>query len=50
MDEKSLSNFIEFLKEDDLDFYERCLADLTDEQFERFIKENPDFFSDLSNH
>ena len=31
---------------DDLDFYEECLIDLSDEQLKRFFRENPEFMEE----
>lgn len=33
----------DLIKEDDLDFYEKFLDELSEEEFENFMKENPDF-------
>ena len=31
---------------DDLDFYEECLINLTDEQLKQFFRENPEFMEE----
>ena len=31
---------------DDLDFYEECLMDLTDEELKHFFRENPEFMEE----
>ena len=31
---------------DDLDFYEECLIDLSDEQLKQFFRENPEFMEE----
>ena len=35
--------FIEFILESDQEFYNKYLVNLTEEELERFMKENPDF-------
>ena len=35
--------FLEFIQESDQDFYDKYLVNLTEEELERFMKENPDF-------
>ena len=41
-DEKAL----EILKENDMDFYERFLVKLTEEELTKFLEENPDFLQE----
>lgn len=41
------ARFSKFIKMDDLDFYEKYIINLTDEQQEEFFKECPDFMSDF---
>jgi len=33
---------------DDLDFYENCLQELSEEELKKFFKENPDFMKDYN--
>ena len=35
--------FIEFILESDQEFYNKYLVNLTEEELERFMKDNPDF-------
>ena len=44
----SLDKLWEFIMEDDLTFYEKYLKDLPNEEFERFMEDNPDFFEDVA--
>ena len=38
----------EFMAGDDLDFYEKYLMELTDEEMERFFALNPDFMEEYN--
>ena len=44
----NFESLLNMVKEDDLEFYENFLQDLTDEEFLNFIKENQDFLTDNS--
>jgi len=39
--------FLGFIMEDDLNFYEEYVIDLSDKEQERFFNENPDFMSEF---
>ena len=43
MSEEQLQRFFDFVMGDDLDFYEEYTINLTEEEQERFIRDNPDF-------
>ena len=47
MTKEQEEKFLKFIFEDDLDFYEEFTIHLTDEQQEKFFKENPDFMSEF---
>ena len=34
------------VNEDDIDFYEKFLSDLSETEFENFMNENPEFFTE----
>lgn len=38
----------EFMAGDDLDFYEKYLMELSDEELERFFEQNPDFMEEYN--
>lgn len=38
--------FWEYVLGDDVDFYNEFLADLSDEELDKFLEENPDFFKE----
>ena len=40
--------FLGFMIGDDLDFYERFLVDLSDEELDEFFEANPDFMKDYN--
>ncbi len=48
LSEEQAKRFWKFIMEDDLDFYEEYVLDLSDEEQERFFNENPDFMSEFS--
>ena len=41
--EEQLQRFFDFIMGDDLDFYEEYTVNLTEEEQERFFRDNPDF-------
>lgn len=41
-----MDKFLEFIMEDDIDFYERFLVNLSDEEIDKFLEENPDFLKE----
>lgn len=43
MSEEQLQRFFDFIMGDDLDFYEEYMVNLTEEEQERFFRDNPDF-------
>ena len=43
MSEEQLQRFFDFVMGDDLDFYEEYTINLTEEEQERFFRDNPDF-------
>lgn len=43
MSEEQLQRFFGFIMGDDLDFYEECTINLTEEEQEMFFRDNPDF-------
>lgn len=43
MSEEQLQRFFDFIMGDDLDFYEEYTVNLTEEEQERFFRDNPDF-------
>lgn len=43
MEREGNEMFLRFAFGEDMDFYEEFLVDLSDEDFARFIEENPDF-------
>ena len=45
MSEEQLQRFFDFIMGDDLDFYEEYTVNLTEEEQERFFRDNPDFMS-----
>lgn len=47
LNENQAKRFLKFIFGDDLDFYEEHLMDLTDDEFELFLDENPDFLSEF---
>lgn len=47
LSEEQAKRFWKFIMEDDLDFYEEYVLDLSDEEQERFFNENPDFMSEF---
>lgn len=47
LSEEQAKRFLKFIMEDDLDFYEEYVLDLSDEEQERFFNENPDFMSEF---
>lgn len=40
--------FLEFLSGDDLDFYEEFLVHLSEEELEKFMRDNPDFMEEYT--
>ncbi len=48
LSEEQAKRFWKFIMEDDLDFYEKYVLGLSDEEQEQFFKENPDFMSEYS--
>ncbi len=44
----NLESLLDVVKADDLEFYERFVQNLNEEEFENFMKDNPDFFSDIA--
>lgn len=48
MTEEQLQRFFDFVFGDDMDFYEEYTIYLTDEEQERFFRDNPDFMSNFS--
>ena len=40
--------FLGFMIGDDLDFYEKFLVDLSDEELDKFFEANPDFMKDYN--
>lgn len=42
------SDFLQFILEDDREFYEHYLSNLTKEEYEEFLKAHPDFHVDVS--
>ena len=47
MSEEQLQRFFDFIMGDDLDFYEEYTVNLTEEERERFFRDNPDFMMDV---
>lgn len=43
---KSMEQFLNFIMGDDLDFYEECIVNLSDEEQQEFFRRNPDFMSE----
>lgn len=43
---KQRKRFLEFILESEQDFYDKYLVNLTEEELERFLKENPDFMEE----
>lgn len=41
--QKIMNKLLAFLKEDDLEFYEKYLSELSEQEVEEFFQENPDF-------
>ncbi len=46
MGDAQLQQIIEYIMENDLEFYEKYLSDLTPEELQIFLNENPDFLND----
>lgn len=49
MSEEKVNRFIDFVMGSDLDFYNTYLVNLTEEELERFKKDNPDFVVEPEN-
>lgn len=47
LSEEQAKRFWKFIMGDDLDFYEKYVLGLTDDEQERFFNENPDFMSEF---
>lgn len=47
LSEEQAKRFLKFIMEDDLDFYEEYVLDLSDEEQEQFFNENPEFMSEF---
>lgn len=44
---RQLQRFFDFIMGDDLDFYEEYTVNLTEEERERFFRDNPDFMLEV---
>ena len=42
--------WLDFVMEEDMEFYEKFLKELTDEELAEFLEENPDFLRDQVLH
>ena len=47
MSEEQLQRFFDFIMDDDLDFYEEYTVNLTEEERERFFRDNLDFMTEV---
>ena len=47
MSEEQLQRFFDFIMDDDLDFYEEYTVNLTEEERERFFRDNLDFMMEV---
>lgn len=46
MEKKQLDRFLKFISEDDRDFFDKYLANLSEEELEGFLAMNPDFLKE----